>query len=84
MKPLLFTSSVAHSAQSYIQAYSGHNKINRLVFIADKNHGKPIEADALKLAHDEVKKVMRVVAHATAYFPAHLHYAPVPCPLPPS
>eukprot|EP00798_Chlamydomonas_sp_ICE-L_P013422 gene13422-19278_t len=40
----------------YISSYTGHNKISRLLFIAEKTAGKPLELEALKLAHDHVKK----------------------------
>mmetsp|Transcript_5331 Transcript_5331/g.11649 ORF Transcript_5331/g.11649 Transcript_5331/m.11649 type:complete len:465 (+) Transcript_5331:170-1564(+) len=42
--------------ESCIVNYTGHAKIDRLVFIAEKSLGKPLELEALKLAHDEVKK----------------------------
>jgi COP9 signalosome complex subunit 1 len=43
--------------QSYIAPYTGHNRLNRLVFIAERSVGTPLELEALRLAHDEVKKV---------------------------
>ena len=45
------------TSQAYIADYTGHAKINRLVFIATKSAGKPLELEALKLAANELKKV---------------------------
>lgn len=45
--------------QGYIANYTGHTKIDRLVFIANKSAGTPLEVEALKIAHDELKKVAR-------------------------
>ncbi|CAG9462452.1 unnamed protein product [Pedinophyceae sp. YPF-701] len=41
--------------ENLIQAYRGHSRINRLVFIAQASVGKPIELEALKLAADDLK-----------------------------
>lgn len=43
--------------QAYISNYTSHTKIDRLLFIAEHNPGKPVELEALKLAADEVKQV---------------------------
>lgn len=43
--------------QTYIANYTGHAKLDRLLFIAEKSGHKPLELEALRLAHDEVKKV---------------------------
>lgn len=43
--------------QAYISNYTSHTKVDRLLFIADHYHGKPLELEALKLAADEVKQV---------------------------
>jgi hypothetical protein len=43
--------------QAYISNYTSHTKIYRLLFIAERNQGKPLELEALKLAADEVKQV---------------------------
>jgi COP9 signalosome complex subunit 1 len=43
--------------QAYISSYTSHTKIYRLLFIAERNQGKPLELEALKLAADEVKQV---------------------------
>lgn len=43
--------------QAYISNYTSHTKVYRLLFIAERNHGKPLELEALKLAADEVKQV---------------------------
>lgn len=40
--------------ESYISNYSGHTKIDRLVFIAE--HNKLLELEAYKAAIDELKK----------------------------
>ncbi|EFJ45720.1 hypothetical protein VOLCADRAFT_63341 [Volvox carteri f. nagariensis] len=42
--------------QAYISNYTGHAKIDRLLFIADRTAGKPLELEALRMAHDELKK----------------------------
>jgi hypothetical protein len=51
-----------HDLQSHITSYAGHNRITRLIFIATKRAGQPLELEALKLAHDEVKKVRHALA----------------------
>ena len=43
-------------AQAYIANYSGFTKVQRLVFIADKTTGKPMEVEALKLAVEELRR----------------------------
>ena len=45
------------SRQAYAANYSGHARIDRLLFAAEKNVGKPLELEALKLAADALKKV---------------------------
>jgi hypothetical protein len=45
------------ATQAYISNYSSHTKVDRLLFIAERNAGKPLELEALKLAADEVKQV---------------------------
>jgi hypothetical protein len=47
--------------QAYIGNYTSHTKIDRLLFIAEHNPGKPLELEALKLAADEVKQVRGVL-----------------------
>jgi len=42
--------------ESYINNYSGHTKIARLIFIAE--HCKALEKDAYRMAIDELKKTM--------------------------
>ncbi|KAL6764284.1 26S proteasome subunit RPN7-domain-containing protein [Haematococcus lacustris] len=49
--------------ESYIANYSGHNKLSRLLFIAEKRANTPLELEALKLAHDEVKKTENTQAY---------------------
>ncbi len=46
-----------HLMQAYAATYSGHAKIDRLVFIADKSQGTARELEALKMAAAELKKV---------------------------
>lgn len=43
--------------QAYISNYTSHTKIDRLLFVAERNRGTPLELEALKLAADEVKQV---------------------------
>lgn len=38
--------------------YSGHARISRLLFIADRSVGNPLELEALKLAADTLKQVL--------------------------
>ena len=45
--------------QAYISSYTSHTKIDRLLFVAERNRGTPLELEALKLAADEVKQVLR-------------------------
>jgi len=47
--------------QAYISNYTSHTKIDRLLFIAERNQGKSLELEALKLAADEVLQA-RLVA----------------------
>ncbi|GLC42921.1 hypothetical protein PLESTB_001814700 [Pleodorina starrii] len=42
--------------EAYISNYAGHAKIDRLFFIAERSQGKPLELEALRMAHDELKK----------------------------
>ncbi|GLI71778.1 hypothetical protein VaNZ11_017122, partial [Volvox africanus] len=42
--------------EAYISNYTGHAKIDRLLFIAERSAGKPLELEALRMAHDELKK----------------------------
>ena len=43
--------------QAYISSYTSHTKVDRLLFIADKCRGKPLELEALKLAATELQQV---------------------------
>ena len=43
--------------QAYAANYSGHAKIDRLLFVADRSVGQPLELEALKLAADALKRV---------------------------
>lgn len=49
--------------ESYISNYTGHTKIDRLVFIAERSVGKPLELEALKAAADELKKTENVAKY---------------------
>ncbi len=42
--------------QTFVSSYSGHNKINRLLYLAEKRPLTQLELDALRMAHDEVKQ----------------------------
>lgn len=44
--------------QAYAANYSGHARIDRLLFAADKSAGSPLELEALKLAADALKQVL--------------------------
>lgn len=50
------TESSVFDLESYINNYTSHTKVERLLFIADKAAGKPLALEALKLAADELKK----------------------------
>ena len=52
------------SAQAYIGNYTGHTKIDRLLFVAERGKGTPLELEALKIAHDELKKACAWAAWA--------------------
>ncbi len=49
--------------QAYASNYTGHAKVNRLIFIASKTAGTPLELEALRLAAEQLRKV-RVPATA--------------------
>lgn len=51
--------------ESYINNYSGHTKIARLIFIAE--HCKSLEADSYKMAIDELKKTMNTSLLKSVY-----------------
>ncbi|KAG2424834.1 hypothetical protein HXX76_014255 [Chlamydomonas incerta] len=42
--------------EAYIANYTGHSKIDRLLFVAERSAGKPLELEALRMAHDELKR----------------------------
>jgi COP9 signalosome complex subunit 1 len=48
------TSSKEFDLENYIANYSGHTKIDRLIFIAE--HRKDLELEAFKMSIDELKK----------------------------
>lgn len=43
--------------QAYASNYTGHARMTRLLFVADRSQSRELELDALKLLHDQVKKV---------------------------
>ena len=47
--------------ENYISNYSGHTKIDRLIFIAE--HSKHLELEAFKLAIDELKKTTNTTTY---------------------
>ena len=44
--------------QAYAANYTGHGKIDRLICVADKSAGQPMEVEALKMAVSELQKVL--------------------------
>jgi hypothetical protein len=57
------TASDAHGSaldnvvhQGLVSSHTGHNRLNRLLFVANKRTGQA-ELDALRMAHDDAKKV---------------------------
>jgi hypothetical protein len=65
---LLMEATVGAPWQAYIANYCGHGKTDRLLFIAERSAGKPLELEALRLAHDELKKA-RLLCAASAQGP---------------
>jgi len=54
--------------QSYAAGYTGHARLNRLLFVAERTVGSPAELEALKLLHNSVKKVCKYShIHARAH-----------------
>ena len=45
--------------QSFAGNYTGHAKVNRLVFIAEKTADAQLALSALRIAADELKKVLQ-------------------------
>ena len=43
--------------QNYASNYTGHAKINRLIFISEKTADAQLALQALRIAADELKKV---------------------------
>jgi hypothetical protein len=60
-RTVLLPHLVAADVQAYIAAYSGHARIKRLLFIAERNAGKPLELDALQLAADALRQASRAL-----------------------
>lgn len=60
--------------QAYISNYTSHTKIYRLLFIAERNQGRLLELEALKLAADEVKQVVIATLCAFQYSQAYDRY----------
>ena len=44
--------------QAYASSYTGHARVARLLFIAGKTAGTQMELEALRLAADQLRKVM--------------------------
>ncbi|KAG2488255.1 hypothetical protein HYH03_013245, partial [Edaphochlamys debaryana] len=42
--------------EAYIANYTGHARLDRLLFVAERSAGKPLELEALRMAHDDLKK----------------------------
>ena len=43
--------------QAYASNYSGHAKVDRLLYVAERSRGGTLEADALRLVVEELKQV---------------------------
>ncbi len=52
--------------QAYISNYTSHTRIDRLLFISDRNKGTQLELEALKLAADELKQVSILATQYTS------------------
>uniref|UniRef100_A0A7S3R7C1 PCI domain-containing protein n=1 Tax=Dunaliella tertiolecta TaxID=3047 RepID=A0A7S3R7C1_DUNTE len=50
------TDPPAFDLETYIAGWAGHARTSRLLFIAERSTGLPLELEALKLLHNEVKK----------------------------
>ena len=62
---ILLTSALPLLPQAYIANYSGHTKIDRALFIAKaavQQGNSALELQALRVAHDELRKVRLVYA----------------------
>jgi hypothetical protein len=77
-QPIAHAELYGTPAQAHIANYTGHAKVDRLIFIAEKTAGGPLELEALKLAHDELKRV-RAGDQIAQIRPLHL----LRCTLPP-
>lgn len=44
-------------SQGYAAYYGGHTKVDRLLFIAGASTDASVQLEALRLAHEEVKRV---------------------------
>ena len=51
--------TVSFASQNYANSYVGHAKINRLMFIAERTADAQLALSALKIAADELKKVLQ-------------------------
>ncbi len=61
LKATWFIDWLLECPQNYISNYTGHTKIERLIFIADRAAGTPLELDALRLAAQELRNKVRLV-----------------------
>jgi COP9 signalosome complex subunit 1 len=52
--------------QNYASSYTGHAKVNRLIFIAEKTADAQLSLAALRIAADELKKVALSAMHVCA------------------
>ncbi|GAX78667.1 hypothetical protein CEUSTIGMA_g6105.t1 [Chlamydomonas eustigma] len=48
--------AVAFDLEAYVSAYTGHSRADRLLYIVEHSKGKELELEALKIAHNDVKK----------------------------
>lgn len=55
-----FSDTVHWHMQAYASNYTGHAKVNRLIFIASKTAGTPLELEALRLAAEQLRKVIHL------------------------
>lgn len=66
------------SLQGYASYYTGHAKVDRLLFIAGASTDASVQMEALRLAHEEAKKVFLGCASSTqsSMFHASCCYQP--------
>lgn len=54
--------------QAYANSYKGNAKINRLVFISEKTADAGLALSALRIAAEELKKVLGRLEHTTGQY----------------